>query len=255
MCDASAGTDDSDCDSVARHVAPYVALIAVDHDREPNFVVCRVEAVAVRVAGEHDIDAGLVEDRQEQIPEVVAAVPRSAVERNMEEDDACRGVAEGFGGHRPAEPFALFAAIGVVVGKPSVFDVRVRLVFAAVEQQETDRSDFAELVVTAVARREIVVQTVGEDAARLMVAAVVEYRGLRGVKVYRGVDEIRNNCSSFSMLLDMSPLSITKSCLPKLISRHSSVMSSARPWMSFRMTNEQSVPVAGNVRNRNGARL
>lgn len=190
MCDASAGTDDSDRDSVARHVAPYVALIAVDHDREPNFVVCRVEAVAVRVAGEHDIDAGLVEDRQEQIPEVVAAVPRSAVERNMEEDDACRGVAEGFGGHRPAEPFALFAAIGVVVGKPSVFDVRVRLVFAAVEQQETDRSDFAELVVAAVTRREIVVQTVGEDAARLMVAAVVEYRGLRGVKVYRGVDEI-----------------------------------------------------------------
>ena len=57
VCDASAGTDDSDRDSVACHVAPYVALIAVDHDREPNFVVCRVEAVAVRVAGEHDIDA------------------------------------------------------------------------------------------------------------------------------------------------------------------------------------------------------
>ena len=70
VCDASAGTDDSDRDSVACHVAPYVALIAVDHDREPNFVVCRVEAVAVRVAGEHDIDAGLVVCRSLHCPDM-----------------------------------------------------------------------------------------------------------------------------------------------------------------------------------------
>lgn len=70
--------------------------------------------------------------------------------------------------------------MSVVVGKPSVFDVRVRLVFAAVEQQETDRSDFAELVVAAVTRREIVVQTVGEDAARL-----IGCRGLAGIELSR----------------------------------------------------------------------
>lgn len=118
VCDASAGTDDSDCDSVARHVAPYVALIAVDHDREPNFVVCRVEAVAVRVAGEHDIDAGLVEDRPGT--DSGGGCCRATFRRRAEYGGR-RRVPRRCGRFRrppPAEPFALFAAIGVVVGKP-----------------------------------------------------------------------------------------------------------------------------------------
>ena len=75
-----------------------------------------------------------------------------------------------------AEPQGLLGAVIVVIGDSVVFDVRIRLVLAAVEHEEADRP-LAEGVEELVGLRvEVVLEVWGHGAARLVVATAVIHR-------------------------------------------------------------------------------
>ena len=144
----------------------------------------------MRVSRQHHVDVRIVQDRQEQLLEVNVAVPGSVPERDVQQHDAGRGIAELLRGDRFAQPGSLLLAVCVVSPQPAVFDIRIRFVLTAVEHEHRHRSGHVEFVVAAPDLGEILLEEVGIDSARFVVAAVVEDRRLGGEGPDRGVDEI-----------------------------------------------------------------
>lgn len=173
------GPVDAGRDLAVADVAFEQALVVVYQHRKTYLVVGRMERIAVRVSRQHHVDVRIVQDRQKQLFEMDVAVPGAVPERDVQQHDAGRSVAELLRSDRFAQPGGLLLAVGVVSPQSAVFDVRVGFVLAAVEQKHGYRAGHVELVVVAPDLGKVLRQVVGVDAARLVVAAVVEDRQSR----------------------------------------------------------------------------
>ena len=186
-----ARTGDPYADQAVGDIAAHAASVVVDHDRELRVPFPGgMERITVVVAAEHQVDPGLVEHRHEEFVQVNAPVPGPGRRRDMEQDDARRSREELLRAHGLFQPRALLGAVGVVIGQPVVLRMVVGLVLAAVEQQDTDVAVAINAVEPPVPPGKIIPEAVGEDAARLVVAAGEENRRPGSEKRGRSVEVV-----------------------------------------------------------------